>query len=346
MRSSSASTVSSTRGHIALALQGGGSHGAFTWGVLHALLDDERMDWSRLAAISGTSAGAVNAAVMSAGYTKSDEKSARQNAQQALSDFWREVSEAGEANPFKPLRIPGITGTNGTTAKLLDWWSDAARAYWQQFSPYQTNPLNLNPLRELLERHMPRKAVKKFNETKLWQLHLGATNVITGEPMFFTGDDVTVESVLASACLPSMFHAIEIGGKHYWDGGYSSNPPIAPLIVNRQVDAIVLVTLDATHREGVPQSAADIVERELDISFAAPLNAELRVWQAMLERLRDERQAQASHTLPTLEVITSKLVLNQLDAASKLETDAQFLLALFEAGKLTAQRWLKNPPQI
>lgn len=332
---------------MALALQGGGSHGAFTWGVLHALLDDARMDWRRIAAISGTSAGAVNAAVMSAGYVKdNDESKARLNAQQALADFWRDVSETGEANPFKPLRIPGMHGATGSTAKLLDWWGDAARSYWQQFSPYQTNPLNLNPLRELLERHMPRKAMKRFNDSGSWRLHVAATNVLSGEPHFFTGDEVNVESVMASACLPSLFQAVDIDSKPYWDGGYSSNPPLAPLIVNAQIDSIVLVTLAASQRDGLPQSASDIMDRERDISYAAPLNAELRLWRAFAARLEEEGKHAANVSLPALEVITSRRVLNQLDSLSKLDTDAQFLLALFEAGKTTAERWLKNPPQI
>jgi NTE family protein len=339
-----------TTGQMALALQGGGSHGAFTWGVLHALLDDERIDWPRIAAISGTSAGAVNAAVMSVGYVSGDAKSARRNAQEALATFWQDVSVCGEINPFKPLRIKGVPGapTNGSSNKLLDWWSDATRSYWQQFSPYQTNPLNLNPLRELLSRHISTKALKKFRDADLWSLHLAATEVSSGQPKFFTDDEVNVETLMASACLPMVFQAVEIEGKHYWDGGYSANPPLAPLVQDSRVDAIVLVALSATRREGLPQSAADITERERDISFAAPLNAEQRMWHAVAQRLKNESEKAAHNatTLPTLEVISSRKFLNQLDAASKLDTDAAFLNALFEAGKSTTEKWLKDPPQI
>jgi NTE family protein len=331
---------------MALALQGGGSHGAFTWGVLHALLDDERMDWRRVAAISGTSSGAVNAAVMSAGFASGNEADARRNAQQALANFWRDVIEAGDANPFKPLRLTSAKSTGAASAQLLDMWSDAARAYWQQFSPYQTNPLNLNPLRELLERHIPRKAIRRFHDAALWQLHLGATHVLSGEPKFFSGEQVSVDAVLASACLPSLFQAVEIDGQPYWDGAYSTNPPLAPLVAQPEVDAILLVTLAASQREGLPHSAADIVERERDISFAAPLNAELRLWKTLQARLAQEGKAAASHTLPSLDIITSKRVLNQLNAQSKLDTDEDFLNALFEAGKHATEKWLIHPPQI
>ena len=139
-----------TTGHMALALQGGGSHGAFTWGVLHALLEDERMDWPRLAAISGASAGAVNAAVMSVGYAKGDAKgdvkSARRNAQEALANFWQDVSAAGNTNPFMSTSSPQKGDAKPKlTIPLFDWWSDTAKSYLQQFSPYQLNPLNVNP---------------------------------------------------------------------------------------------------------------------------------------------------------------------------------------------------------
>ncbi len=342
-------TTNKAGGHMALALQGGGSHGAFTWGVLHALLDDERIDWPRVAAISGTSAGAVNAAVMSVGYVSGDAKSACRNAQAALANFWRDVSETGEVNPFKPLRVPkqADSVTNGT-AKLLDWWSDATRSYWQQFSPYQTNPLNLNPLRELLTRHINAKSLKKFRDARLWDLHLAATEVSSGQPKFFTDEELSVETLMASTCLPMVFQAVEIDGKHYWDGGYSANPPLAPLVHDTRVDAILLVALSATRRDGLPQSAADITERERDISFAAPLNAEQGMWKAMSERLQREGEEakKGALSLPTLEVISSRRFLNQLDAASKLDTDAAFLGALFEAGKATAEKWLKDPPQI
>lgn len=332
---------------MSLALQGGGSHGAFTWGVLHALLDESRMDWSRVAAISGTSAGAVNAAVMSVGYAQGgDEKSSRLKAQQALANFWQAVSESGEALPFKPLRIKAANTTkDSANGSVLDWWSDATRAYWQQFSPYQTNPLNLNPLRELLLRHLTDKALARWRASNAWQLHLAATNVSTGQPEFFTGEDITVEAVMASACLPMLFQAVEIGGKHYWDGGYSANPPLAPLVADERVDAILLVSLTATKRKGLPQSAADITERERDISFAAPFNAEQRLWQALDARLQAEGIS-ASHRLPSLEIISAPKLLNALNTGSKLDTDEAFLKALFEAGRKTAQAWLKDPPAI
>jgi NTE family protein len=331
-------------GQMALALQGGGSHGAFTWGVLHALLEDERIDWPQFVAISGASAGAVNAAVLSVGYAKGDAKSARRNAQQALADFWQDVSTTGNTNPFTPSKNDDVKPK--LAIPLFDWWSDATKSYLQQFSPYQLNPLNVNPLRGLLDKHLPAKALARFRAANLWRLHLAATEVSSGQPVYFSGDNVTVDAVLASACLPMLFQAVEIEGKHYWDGGYSANPPLAPLLRDQRVDSILLVALSATVRDGLPQSAADITERERDISFATPLHAEQRMWQALSERLKHDGHDDAHTTLPSLEVITSARVLNPLGADSKTQTNSDFLQQLFKAGVKTAQHWLKNPPQI
>jgi NTE family protein len=305
---------------IALALQGGGSHGAFTWGVLHELLD-AGMRWQ---AVSGTSAGAVNAAVMSCGYAQGGAS----GAQQALAAFWREVSEAGENVSLSPRFL------RSSAPQLWDWWTQA----WRQFSPYQFNPLNLNPLRDILQHHIDDKTLRGFDA---WALLLCATQVRTGQPRIFSGRELGVDAVLASACLPMVFQAVKIGDEHYWDGGYSANPPIAPLVASEErFDRIVLVRIHVSQRREQPTNAADIMTRASEISFGAPLLAELRMLDAVRAVAARGPGKPLLDALPAIEVIEADRALQRFDADSKFDTDWAFLQELFALGRKAAAQWL------
>ncbi|MDE2047624.1 MAG: patatin-like phospholipase family protein [Betaproteobacteria bacterium] len=308
---------------IALALQGGGSHGAFTWGVLHELLAQPDLNWQ---AVTGTSAGAVNAAVMTCGYAQGG----REGAQQALEAFWRAISEAGENVSLSPRFL------RSSAPQVWDWWTQALR----QFSPYQFNPLNINPLRDVLAAHVDEAVLKSFDG---WALSVCATQVRTGLPQLFAGQSLSLDAVLASACLPMVFQAVDIRGELYWDGGYTANPPLAPLIAPSDAppfDHIVLVRINVAQRKEQPTSAADIMTRASEISFGAPLLAEGRMLDALTQLAERHGATKLLDALPTIEVIEGDAELRRFDADSKFDTDWAFLQELFKAGRRAAKRWL------
>lgn len=313
--------------HTALLLQGGGSHGAFTWGVLHQLLEDEAFDWGCVKAVAGTSAGAMNAAVLSCGFAQGG----REGAKQALAAFWKDVSANGSAenNPFSPRFM------RQAAPAMWDWWSHAIK----QFSPYQVNPLNLNPLRDVLDAHVNFTTLRRF---EAWELMICATHLRTGLPRYFGNQDLTMDALLASACLPMVFQAVEVGGHAYWDGGYSANPPLAPFIERGMFDELVLVRINVSQRKERPTSAADIMTRASEISFSASLNAELRMLDS-LTQLAHARKANALlSALPSVEVIAADDALQAFDAESKMDTDWEFLNQLHNIGRKAAKSWLKQ----
>ncbi|MFY7942193.1 MAG: patatin-like phospholipase family protein, partial [Burkholderiaceae bacterium] len=231
---------------IDLALQGGGSHGAFTWGVLDRLLEDESLN---IGAISGTSAGAMNAAVLATGHAHGG----REGARLALRNFWRDISQAGAI--FSPL--PGSTTTTANNPFSLEnslgyQW---ASSFFRSFSPYEFNPLNLNPLRDVVQKHVLPQALVSCDIA----LFITATSVRTGQARVFTAKDLSVDAVLASACLPFLFQAVEIDGEPYWDGGYTGNPAIFPLIYESRSMDVLLVRINPLLREGTPTRTMDIL---------------------------------------------------------------------------------------
>ncbi len=248
---------------VNLALQGGGAHGAFTWGVLDRLLEEKRID---IEAISGTSAGAMNAVVLASGY----QKGGRDGARAALESFWRAVSRDGRLSPLQ----------RGLMDKLLGNWSFDKNPMFIAFdvashfmSPYDFNPFNINPLRELLEREVDFDAIQKGRDIKIY---LSATNVHTGKVRIFQSKEITPDVVMASACLPFLFKAVEIDGTPYWDGGYVGNPPLFPFFRNGESGDILLVQTNPVIREQTPQSARDILNRINEITFNASLASEFR----------------------------------------------------------------------
>jgi NTE family protein len=313
---------------VALALQGGGMHGAFTWGVLDRLLEDGRL---AIEGVSATSAGAMNAAVLAYGMLQGDEAGARQ----ALHDFWYAVAQSAERH--NPLRwMPWLKGTHSFGLDHSPMYAFADMAL-RIFSPYQFNRHNLNPLREVLESQVDFAALRK--QCPL-HLYLCATNVETGKIRIFSGEDVCAEAVLASACVPTLFQAITIDGQHYWDGGYMGNPAIFPLIYHCNTRDVVIVHINPLVRPGVPITAADILNRINEISFNSSLMREMRTIAFVTDLIqqgkvdRDEMKEVLIHSIRSDEAMCA------LSVSSKYNAGWDFLCGLRDNGRREAEAWL------
>ena len=265
------SAAGTTSAAIDLALQGGGSHGAFTWGALERLLEDETLS---LDGISGSSAGALNAAVLATGYADGG----RAGARDALRAFWLDVASCGGGCfggvPVPPTvalgawPMPGLAGFNLDANPMYAWFNQFVRS----FSPYQFNPYDLNLLRELTQRHVREPAMQKGPLA----LFVTATAVRTGQPRIFSGTELTIDALMASACLPQLFRSVMIDGEPYWDGGYSGNPALWPLIYNTEPLDILLVKINPLVRPELPDTPTEIADRVNEITFNAGLVSEMR----------------------------------------------------------------------
>jgi NTE family protein len=310
-----------------LALQGGGSHGAFTWGVLDRLLEDEQIIFK---GISGTSAGALNAAVMATGF----HQGRRDGARKALTAFWNDVSQSGSI--FSPLSASQANSIhdNLQLERLpgYQWVS----AFFRSFSPYEFNPLNLNPLRDVLRRHVDEEALR---HNKL-NLFVTATSVTTGQARVFTNKELSVDALLASACLPLLFQAIEIDGEPYWDGGYTGNPAIFPLIYNTEALDVLLVRINPLVRQGTPKRAEEIMDRLSEITFNASLMGEMRAIAFVSRLVRDGKLESSRYKDLRLHMVSDDDGLARLGANTKFNTDRAFLESLFEMGRRAADHWL------
>ncbi|NML15426.1 patatin-like phospholipase family protein [Azohydromonas caseinilytica] len=315
---------------VNLALQGGGAHGAFAWGVLDRLIEDGRI---RFEGISATSAGAMNAAVLAHGWTVGGPDGARE----ALAAFWRAVSEAGQQwNPYRALPWAGWFQQHLLEQSPAHLWMEFLT---RVFSPYQLNPLNLNPLRQVLEAHVDFERLRRESAVKLF---LCATNVQTCKVRIFSCADVNADAVLASACLPFLFQSVMIDGEPYWDGGYMGNPAIYPLIYDCNARDVLIVHLNPIVRRGVPRSAGEILNRLNEVSFNSSLMREMRAIAfvtALIERGKlsgDEFKHMLIHSLRADDVMSG------YSAASKLNCDWGFLTELRDAGRAHAGRWLEQ----
>jgi NTE family protein len=311
---------------IDLALQGGGSHGAFTWGVLDRLLEEE---WLHIAAISGTSAGAMNAAVLADGWTEGGAQGARR----ALANFWQLVSRAAA---FSPLRRSPLD-------RLMGRWSlDTSPAYVAMdlmsrlLSPYDLNPTGFNPLRNILAQSVDfgRLAGSSI------KLFVTATNVRTGRGRIFRNPEITADVLLASACLPTMFRAVEIDGEAYWDGGYAGNPTITPLVRESDAHDSILVQINPRERADVPRSAADILNRINEISFNSPLMKELRMI-ALLRQVADPGSGEGARWAQMRMHRIKTDALAKFGASSKLNGEWEFVAMLHREGRRAASEFLK-----
>ncbi|QXL85497.1 patatin-like phospholipase family protein [Comamonas sp. NLF-1-9] len=311
-----------------LALQGGGSHGAFTWGVLDALLEDGRF---ALDGISGTSAGAMNAVAVAQGFalaasqSKDREEIHRQGcalARETLRTLWEGVGRLGAMLWGVPL--PG----NPLVGMMSQW-----------FSPYQTNPLDINPLRKLL-RETVDFALLHAEHAQVPKVFVCATNVRTGRGEIFSGEQLSIESVMASACLPMMFQAVKVGEDHYWDGGYSGNPALYPLIYHTDSSDVLLVQINPVQHLAIPENASDIVDRINEVTFNASLLAELRAIAFVRRLLREGKLDPARYKDVRVHRIDGGEVLAPFGAASKSRADTLFLRQLFQLGREEGKRWL------
>jgi NTE family protein len=302
---------------IDLALQGGGSHGAFTWGVLDRLLEEP---WIEIAGISGTSAGAMNAAVLANGWAAGGAQAARQ----ALESFWRGVSRAAAFSPLQRSPIDRLMGR---------WSLDTSPAYLfldlmsRVLSPYDLNPLGFNPLRDILAESIDfeRLACAPIN------LFVTATRVRTGRGRIFRNAEITADVLLASACLPTMFRAVDIDGEPYWDGGYAGNPTITPLVRETDAHDTVIVQINPIERPEEPRTAADILNRLNEISFNSPLTKELRMI-ALLRQVADPGTGEGARWARMKTHRIKSDLLATFGASSKLNAEWAFVSKLHEEG--------------
>ena len=312
---------------VDLALQGGGAHGAFTWGVLDRLLEEPGL---RMDGISGTSAGAMNAAVLSDGFAAGGPEGARQ----ALAAFWRRVSDGALMSPLRRGPLDILTGS---------WTLDYSPAFVAMdlasrlFSPYDLNPGAFNPLHDILAKsidfsRLGRSPVKVF---------VTATNVHTGRPRVFRNADVSSDALLASACLPTMFQAIEIDGEAYWDGGYAGNPTISPLVRECSAHDTILVQINPVERPDTPRSAPDIHNRINEISFNAPLLKELRMI-ALLRQVADPGHCEGALWAAMRMHRIASMKMNELGYSSKLNAEWEFLCMLRDEGRRAAGSFLEQ----
>jgi NTE family protein len=312
---------------INLALQGGGAHAAFGWGVLDRLLEDERID---VEGISATSAGAMNAACLAYGMAIGG----RQAARQVLADFWKRVADAAAWSPLQPSWYDRLARN-----WRLEWSPSflgldmASRL----FSPYEFNPINLNPLRDALVASVDFEELQKAISPI--RLFLAATNVRTGKVKIFQGAEICADAVLASACLPFLFQAIEIDGEHYWDGGYMGNPAIFPLIYGCASRDVVVVHINPIERPELPRSARDILNRVNEISFNSSLMREMRAIH-FVNNLVESGQLGGGRKEMLIHAIAADELMTQLGASSKLNAERSFLAHLRDSGRSYAETWL------
>src|SRR5580698_8932751 len=316
---------------INLALQGGGAHGAFTWGVLEQLLGDDRI---AIEGISGTSAGAVNAVMLADGLTRGG----RDEAQKRLAEFWRAVSSTGGLPAVQRAvteRLLSFTPLEGTPVQA---WFTALSRY---FSPYDVNPLNINPLKDLIERFVD---FEKLRANTDLQIFVSATNVQTGRVRVFPRDKITADAVMASACLPLLFRAVEIDGVPYWDGGYLGNPVIFPFFRTTTTEDVLVVQINPLVRQATPTSSSEIMNRINEITFNASLLEEYRAIEFVGRLIDQHRLPRGTGRGQYRRVNVHRILFDQFgttfDACSKMITDYSFFEALHVNGKRAARRFL------
>ncbi|MEZ5936883.1 MAG: patatin-like phospholipase family protein [Hyphomonadaceae bacterium] len=311
---------------VNLALQGGGSHGAFSWGVLDRLLEDDRIE---IEAITGASAGAMNAVALAAGFAVGGKEDARRT----LQAFWDGVLMEAQTSLLR--RSP-------LEAMLSGWNMDTSPAYVMMdlvtriASPYDYNPLNINPLRELLVQLIDFEAVRASKV----KTYISATNVETGRARVWNQSEIDVDHVMASACLPWLFQAVEIDGVPYWDGGFTGNPALWPLFEDSASDDVVLVQINPITRPGAPTSAREIINRINEITFNASLLQDLRAVDFVARLLDAGRLEDTGYRHVLMHMIEDEATLSALGASSKFNVEPGFIAMLFEHGRKAADSWL------
>lgn len=315
---------------VALALQGGGMHGAFTWGVLDRLLEDGRL---AVEGVSATSAGAMNGAVLAYGLLQGGSDGARE----ALHEFWLAIARS--ALRYNPLRwFPWLKGSHtlGLNHSPLYAMADIALRI---LSPYQFNPNNLNPLREVLGTQVDFAALREHCPI---QLYLCATNIETGRIRIFPPEELSIDAVLASACVPTLFQAVSIDGQYYWDGGFVGNPAIFPLIYHCHTRDVVIVHINPIVRRGVPTTAAEILNRVNEVSFNSSLMREMRAIAFVTSLIRQGKLDGKEMKEVWIHSIRSDETMAALGVSTKYNADWGFLCYLRDQGREEAGRWLEQ----
>jgi NTE family protein len=313
---------------INLALQGGGAHGAYTWGVLDRLLGSERIE---ISAISGTSAGAMNAVVLADGLMVGGKTGARN----ALRQFWKAVNQAAAFSPMRRTPFDTLTG---------NWNLDYSAGYLffdifsRMASPYQLNPLNLNPLRDLLTDQVDFERVRSCDKLKLF---ISATSVRNGQVKVFERSSLTVDAVMASACLPQIFQTVNVNGEDYWDGGYAGNPVLYPFAYHSDSQDIVIVQINPLNCQETPSAARDILNRVNEITFNASLLQELRAIDFVARMLDEGSLDPERYRKMLIHIIADEKGFQNLNASSKMNTEWEFLEHLHNLGYRAAEEWLE-----
>ncbi|MBS1694857.1 MAG: patatin-like phospholipase family protein [Actinobacteria bacterium] len=307
---------------VSLALQGGGAHGAFTWGVLDALLEDGRL---AVDAITGASAGAMNAVVMVQGWLEDGPDGARA----ALATFWRRASVDGYLSPTQRRLLRRMLGL---------WRAETlTTVITHSLSPYQTNPLNINPLRHAIGRLVDFDRVRACTDV---EVYLSATNVWTGAVEIFTREELTADHLMASACLPQMFQAVEIDGVPYWDGGYMGNPALFPLLYQSNTEDILLVQINPMERRHTPRTARQIRNRLNEITFNSNLLRELRAVAFVQQLIEEGKLSAEDYKNVHLHRIDGAGLLDAHQASSRRKAEWDFFVQLRDAGRRAAGNWL------
>ncbi|WP_340643130.1 patatin-like phospholipase family protein [Ramlibacter ginsenosidimutans] len=316
-----------------LALQGGGSHGAFTWGVLDALLEDGRVGFEGL---SGTSAGAVNAVALASGWIRglATGRDPREAAREKLAGIWYRVSAMGSLGTLQQQFMRMLWG--GLPPELSPG-NIIGNAWRGLLSPYQSNPLDINPLRTMLGEEIDFPAIAAQREIKVF---VSATHVNTGKAVIFTGPQLDASAVLASACLPMLFHAVEIGGEAYWDGGYSVNPALSPLIQQCSAADLLLVQINPLAREQTPKTSADILDRINELTFNASLLTQMRAIDFVNQLLAEGAVSHPHCKRVRMHRVEGGAALDDLPASSRGSADGVMINQLFDAGRSAGRQWL------
>jgi NTE family protein len=320
-----------TAKRINLALQGGGAHGAFTWGVLDRILEDERIE---IEGITATSAGTMNALCVASGL----KQGGRGGAREMLARFWKKISESGEA--YSPIRrLPGFDWPSpwGT---LQDLSYQTFEAVTRAFSPYQFNPFDINPLRDILSEMIDFNELQNCKDVKLF---ISTTKVRTGRAYIFNNPELTLEVALASACLPFLFKSVEVEGEYYWDGGYMGNPALSPLIEHTASRDIIIVHINPLERDEIPTTSDAIMNRINEISFNASLLKDMRAIafvHKLLENdwIKDEHRDKLRYML--VHSIRADNALREFSVMSKFDTSFNFLTYLRNKGRRVMDEWL------
>ncbi len=309
-----------------VALQGGGSHGAFAWGVLDRLLEEDDLS---IPAIVGTSAGAMNAVLLASGLARGG----REGARALLRTFWTRVSDTPFARlpapMFPVLPFPGLPNAQTAGWVALEMWS-------RLFSPYQFNPLDLNPLRDILRDLVDFASLREGGP----KLFLCATNVMTGKLCIFDRSEIEAEHCLASACLPTLFQAVKIGDQYFWDGGYMGNPPIFPVIYNTECPDVMIVQINPIGIDALPTSPQDIADRMNTLSFNSSLQRELRAIHFVSRLVEDGVLDQQRFKRMNVHMVEAESHMRTLGAHSKFDTSPKFIASLHALGRERMAGWL------